>query len=369
MTTPTTMPIERDPTEQEISPILKYKDPKINNIPDDMLVAPYYAKVLKQLDYGQGYWKTLKVGVFKTGEDGNLDIQVGEYVRNYHTLYKTFYPFKRYGQWYALYSKDYTATRIMSLPDCKDIGGEEPKGNGFCPVEYYVPQVCQSKVDENGKHHFWYEFAPFGFVSGCVWGDDSSWKVQYLDLTNLQKGEIKRDQRLGYIALPESVKLSDAFGDEIFDESQRAKTPDTEHTYQFDVAIKLSYRVYPDGTIRVFGVDDIAKSTRNDDSKVIGEEIKLHYIDLGDKIKGPYEGREAAERRFAYLQKTRLNSALEGDGFDPKGIIEVNALTTESGYSIDGVETEHHLYYIDKEGKTGFANDNTCDLHNKSSII
>ena len=111
--------------------------------------------------------------------------KIGEYFRNYDSLFNTFYPFVLDGKNYALYSKCYTATRVMSLPDCKDLGGEESHSFGFCPVDYYVPQGCN-----------------FGFVAGCVWGDDSSWKLQYLDLSNVEFGIIKRDDRFGYLELP-----------------------------------------------------------------------------------------------------------------------------------------------------------------------
>jgi hypothetical protein len=41
----------------------------------------------------------------------------------------------------------------------------------------------------------------FGFVWGCVWGDDSSWKVQYLDLSDIQQGQLRREERFGYLKL------------------------------------------------------------------------------------------------------------------------------------------------------------------------
>jgi len=41
----------------------------------------------------------------------------------------------------------------------------------------------------------------FGFVWGCIWGDDSSWKVQYLDLSAVRHGVIHRDERFGYLKL------------------------------------------------------------------------------------------------------------------------------------------------------------------------
>src|SRR5262245_9013923 len=66
---------------------------------------------------------------------------IGRYERNYPNFAaETFEPFEWAGAWYALYSKDYTCTRIMSLPDCRDIGGEEPHGYGFCPAELFVPR-------------------------------------------------------------------------------------------------------------------------------------------------------------------------------------------------------------------------------------
>ena len=39
----------------------------------------------------------------------------------------------------------------------------------------------------------------FGFVWGCYWGDDSSWKVQYLDLSRVQQGVLRREDRFGYV--------------------------------------------------------------------------------------------------------------------------------------------------------------------------
>lgn len=51
----------------------------------------------------------------------------------------------------------------------------------------------------------------FGFVCGCHWGDDSSWKIQYLDLSRAAEGIIVRDARMGYIELlGDAAKLADA---------------------------------------------------------------------------------------------------------------------------------------------------------------
>lgn len=57
----------------------------------------------------------------------------------------------------------------------------------------------------------WIIFPPdFGFVSGCYWGDDSSWKIQYLDLTKIERGIIKREEKFGYIELPSNLSLKKA---------------------------------------------------------------------------------------------------------------------------------------------------------------
>ena len=49
-----------------------------------------------------------------------------------------------------------------------------------------------------------------GFVAGCVWGDDSSWKIQYLDLSRADQGKLVREARFGYIELPSRLNLDAA---------------------------------------------------------------------------------------------------------------------------------------------------------------
>jgi hypothetical protein len=41
-----------------------------------------------------------------------------------------------------------------------------------------------------------------------VWGDDSSWKIQYLDLSSIREGVIRRDDRFGYLKLATDPKLT-----------------------------------------------------------------------------------------------------------------------------------------------------------------
>lgn len=216
----------------------------------------YIAKILDEIEYSPNAWKGLKVGIFKV--EDKVEEQIGEYERNYSSLYNTFCHFQKDRKDFALYSPDYTVTRIMELPSCKDIGGEEPSAGGFCPVDYFVPtyveqEISWETVSERGKiggdtsrkrlnnpeeddlvksvesREFVHQtsgelckittlsrpltslfYYSFGFVAGCLWGDDSSWKMQYLDLSEVEKGIINREERFGYIELPDNVSLRDA---------------------------------------------------------------------------------------------------------------------------------------------------------------
>lgn len=149
---------------------------------------------IETIDHGPGVWKTARVHIFElVGTDVR---QIGSYDRNHAGWCgSTFAPFTQDGNWYALYAPDYTATRVMALPSCRDLGGEEHHTNGFCPVDYYVPhdEPAVVKAGDGGR---------FGFVAGCIWGDDSSWKIQFLDLSGVSSGVLVRKEMFGYIEMP-----------------------------------------------------------------------------------------------------------------------------------------------------------------------
>ena len=181
-----------------------------------------------------GTWDSTIVTVL----DG--DTEVGAYERNYPRFAEeTFEPFELDGRWYALYSRDYTCTRVMTLPDCKDIGGEEPQAHGFCPVELFVPRYRVVTTTKAGDPTYRYESWLFeadaesfreldanknagfaghvgpwrtldvAFVAGCIWGDDSSWKLQAFDLSRVTAGTIERSDRFGFVELA-AMPLSEA---------------------------------------------------------------------------------------------------------------------------------------------------------------
>jgi hypothetical protein len=168
----------------------------------------YFARKVGELSNppgprGEPTWNSSRIAIYR--QDNDSEEQIGEYVRNYGTLFRTFFPFRRKGRDFALYSRDYTATRVMALPSCQDIGGEERSGGGFCPVDFHVP--CLDDATDSEEKRL---FIDSGFVAGCVWGDDSCWKIQYLDLTNVEHGQIRRDERFGYIVLPQDLTLEQA---------------------------------------------------------------------------------------------------------------------------------------------------------------
>jgi len=210
-------------------------------------MTPHYvARTIAELNK-PNTWTQIQVGVFEICD--GVESKIGDYFRNYDLL-DTFCHFQKDGKDYALYSPHYTCTRIMGLPSCRDLGGEEPAGNGFCPVEYYVPCYIEKEYeDTDGKWHRYLvvdpqpkdfepstisfypldpatgkrikiekpvnlvtplTYMPFGFVSGCVWGDDSSWKVQLLDISQVAKGIISREERFGYLPLPDKLSLKDS---------------------------------------------------------------------------------------------------------------------------------------------------------------
>lgn len=193
------------------------------------------------VDHGQGYWGTWEVNVLKEG------ISIGNYERSYHGFVaKTFCPFQMNGVWYALYSANYTTTRVARLTDqFEDWCGETGHSFGFCPTEFYVPaffkyeydsiysdkttirsntcyfddsyenyeEYCEdllSAKEDSSNRDFQTGFTDWALLSGCVWGDDSSWKVRYIDLSKIEDKQLKITDKFGYYPLPDGKSLRQA---------------------------------------------------------------------------------------------------------------------------------------------------------------
>lgn len=209
----------------------------------------YTTKVITK-ESKKGCWNTTVIEIY----DG--DKKIGKYKRNYpHYGEETFHPFQIDNKWYALYSKRYDETRVMTLPNCKDWCGETAEHAGFCPTEFYVPEYKKFNYD-NGKgltfeyHDFgndideecdrenytldYVKSTPFAFLSGCHWGDDSSWKIQYLDLSQVPKKILKRDSRFGYLEMCGDMTLKESIDMEHWEEDCGIVTINSKKTYDIE---------------------------------------------------------------------------------------------------------------------------------------
>lgn len=139
---------------------------------------------------------------------------VCSYVRNLG-MFQTFEPFRQRGRNFALISRDYRRTAVIDL-DTGAVVAEEAETE-FCPVGFYVPDwwdVYDDSVIPGSD--YWnrdceWPTGDFGFVWGCVWGDDSVWKVRYLDLGRVSEGLIVCEERFGYLELATGDYVSPCF--------------------------------------------------------------------------------------------------------------------------------------------------------------
>ena len=75
---------------------------------------------------------------------------------------------------------------------------------------YYTD--CDLSTDEFNKEMLREEFVSlnycnFGFLCGCVWGDDTSWKLRYIDLSQIPNKVLKIEDKFGYWELPQELTL------------------------------------------------------------------------------------------------------------------------------------------------------------------
>lgn len=192
-----------------------------------------------------GTWSTTLVDVFRRNVPIGDAEKVCRYERN-HAMFQTFEPFRQGDRDLALISRDYTATAVLDLSSGEIIAEEAREPNGFCPVGFYVPDwldVNDESAVPGGK--YWtadceWPVGDFGFVWGCNWGDDSSWKVQYLDLSRVQQGIIARDERFGYVEL-----ATDGFRSPCLDPEppQKRTRPSFIHVSKWQGIAKVTFAV------------------------------------------------------------------------------------------------------------------------------
>lgn len=210
-----------------------YKKNENGNVYEvEYIGTPYSIRILP-IPGEEGRWGTGRVEVVENGER-----IIGGYTRMYPSYTsETFYPFEIDGQWYALYSADYTATRVAKLGETfEDWCGEEGSSNGFCPTEFYVPRYNKFEDSHtDGTPFTYYTFdneykaeeltsqfygkeldknveqgnTSYGFLCGCIWGDDSSWKLRFIDLSGVPEKKLTITEKFGYWELPNTLKLSE----------------------------------------------------------------------------------------------------------------------------------------------------------------
>lgn len=228
-------------------------------------------------------WDSQLIEIFSQ-EDKTEPIKIGEYKRDYHTFYDTFCPFQHQnGKWYALYSPHYEYTRIMELPSCKDISiNHDENGDGFCPTGYYIPNyidyhytdrdpIQASKIDnEKDRCKKELKYWDFGFISGCIWGDDWSWKIEYIDLKEADKGIIKIYPKFGYIWLPNFAKINDVIHMNYYDGKDET-----------EIEISVPIRFSNETSYKKFNLTDMSDyiDTKSDEKKTCNE-CKVNEGDL-----------------------------------------------------------------------------------------
>jgi hypothetical protein len=154
-----------------------------------------------------GTLNAIIVEVFRRANPrGGLE-KICEYERAYSFLH-TFEPFRQGGREFALISRDRARTAVLDLGSGRVVAEEiDTGGEGFCPAGFFVPDwwdVNEGSIIPGSEH--WgadreWPNGDFGFVWGCRWGDDGSSKVQYLDLSGIRQGVVRREERFGYVEL------------------------------------------------------------------------------------------------------------------------------------------------------------------------
>lgn len=195
-----------------------------------------------------GTWDSSIVEVHRRNLANTNVEPICKYERNYAIL-QTFEPFRQGNREYALISRNYTKTAVLDLASGKVIAEESFDNKpGFCPVGFYVPDWWD--INDGSSipgSQYWniddeWPNGDFGFVWGCYWGDDSSWKVQYLDLSQIKQGLIKREERFGYLELASIGFENPCFKFEP-KESNNSPAPHFIHLWKENGVAKITFAV------------------------------------------------------------------------------------------------------------------------------
>lgn len=89
----------------------------------------------------------------------------------------------------------------------------------------------------------------FAFVSGCIWGDDSSWQIELRDISKAHEGILRSVPDWGYHSLPD-LKLKECVRLSAF--QQNEEDPDDSASINATITITKTIRINrKDGDIKL----------------------------------------------------------------------------------------------------------------------
>jgi hypothetical protein len=227
--------------------------------------TPFVLAIERMVKPDKNHWGTIRCAVHRCTDSEGLtsDNQVVSFEYNYSSGIKDiFQPFMSSdGKWYCLYTEKYTQLSLARLDGgFEHLDSTTGGSDGFCPVECAIPWELkyENKYIEDPAHKTCYDYSfdpielmseyedgteesghlrhtDFGFYCGCVWGDDTSWKLKFLDLRQVPEGKLLVDEAaLGYHPLPRGLSIKKAVQGFWID-------PATDFV-QFDAAKEVTYR-------------------------------------------------------------------------------------------------------------------------------
>ncbi len=134
------------------------------------------------------------------------------FIRDHHDLYRTFCPFLKDGNHYALISAHHQDIQVLDLELGKIIAATT---DIFRPSDFFVPYRVKDRELEFQSR------GDFGFVAGSYNSDNSSCQVAFLDLSSIETGVIIIEHKFGEHKLPSIMNLKEAIDLSSYDDENR----------------------------------------------------------------------------------------------------------------------------------------------------
>lgn len=195
----------RERVPVDLVPVIEIEEVRVTtdfDMPRDGFRDRYRVETAR-VSNGPGHWDSCVGTVLDTAYQKPR--VVATVTRDYPNF--PYEPFRQGDRDYMLVAPHHTGTSVLDLATGEIVAAEPVAAGGFCPVGFHVPDwwdVHDGSILP-GSQYWQPEYEQpsglYGFVWGCVWGDDSSWKVQHLDLSRVADGVLQRDDRYGYVPL------------------------------------------------------------------------------------------------------------------------------------------------------------------------